>query len=69
MVKRAHLVFLVQKYQKRIHALVWQKIGDYHIAEDITQEAFLKAYNKLATLKNHKQFDGWVICYSESALH
>ena len=35
---------LVQKYQKRIHALVWQKIGDYHIAEDITQETFLKAY-------------------------
>ena len=51
---------LVQKYQKRIHALVWQKIGDYHIAEDITQEAFLKAYNKLPTLKNHKQFDGWL---------
>lgn len=51
---------LVQKYQKRIHALVWQKIGDYHIAEDITQETFLKAYNKLATLKNHKQFDGWL---------
>ena len=51
---------LVQKYQKRIHALVWQKIGDYHIAEDITQETFLKAYKKLATLKNHTRFDGWL---------
>ena len=51
---------LVQKYQKRIHALAWQKIGDYHIAEEITQDTFLKAYNKLPTLKNHKQFDGWL---------
>ena len=51
---------LVQKYQKRIHALAWQKIGDYHIAEEITQDTFLKAYKKLPTLKNHKQFDGWL---------
>ena len=51
---------LVQKYQKRIHALAWRKIGDYHIAEEITQDVFLQAYEKLSTLKNHKQFDGWI---------
>ena len=31
---------LVKKYQKRVHALAWRKIGDFHIAEDITQETF-----------------------------
>lgn len=51
---------LVQKYQKRIHALAWRKIGDYHIAEEITQDTFLKVYKKLPTLKNPKQFDGWI---------
>ncbi len=51
---------LVQKYQKRIHALAWRKIGDYHIAEEITQDAFLKVYKKLPTLKDPKQFDGWI---------
>ena len=51
---------LVQKYQRKIHALAWRKIGDYHIAEDITQETFLKVYKNLSTLKNHKQFDGWI---------
>ena len=51
---------LVQKYQKRIHALAWRKIGDYHIAEEITQDAFLQVYKKLPTLKNPKQFDGWI---------
>lgn len=29
---------LMKKYQKRVHALAWRKIGDFHIAEDITQE-------------------------------
>ena len=49
---------LVRKYQKRVHALAWRKIGDFHIAEDITQEAFLQVYRKLATLKDPSQFRG-----------
>ena len=51
---------LVQKYQKSVHALAWRKIGDYHIAEEITQDTFLQVYKKLSTLKNPKQFDGWL---------
>ena len=37
---------LVEKYQKQIHALAWQKIGDFHIAQEITQDAFFTAYPK-----------------------
>ena len=44
---------LVRKYQKGVHALAWRKIGDFHIAQEITQDAFLTAYQKLRTLKNH----------------
>ena len=51
---------LVEKYQKQIHALAWQKIGDFHIAQEITQDAFLTAYQKLATLTHHNQFSGWI---------
>ena len=51
---------LVQKYQKSVHALVWRKIGDFHYAEEITQDTFLRAYKKLSTLKNHNQFAGWL---------
>ena len=51
---------LVGKYQKRVHTLAWRKIGDFHIAEDITQETFLQAYRKLATLKDPSQFPGWL---------
>ena len=51
---------LVEKYQKSVHALVWRKIGDYHYAEDIMQDAFFQAYKKLSTLKNPNQFAGWL---------
>ena len=51
---------LVRKYQKGVHALVWRKIGDFHIAQEITQDAFLTAYKKLGTLKNRTQFSGWL---------
>ena len=51
---------LVEKYQKGVHALVWRKIGDFHHAEEITQDTFLRAYQKLRTLKNHNQFAGWL---------
>ena len=33
---------LVNKYQKWVHTLAWRKIGDFHIAEEITQDIFLK---------------------------
>ena len=51
---------LVKKHQKNIHALTWRKVGDFHIAEELTQDTFLKAYQKLATLKNPNQFAGWL---------
>ena len=51
---------LVKKYQKSVHALVWRKIGDFHYAEEIAQDTFLKAYKKLSTLKDPNQFAGWL---------
>ena len=51
---------LVKKYQKPVHALVWRKVGDFHVAEEITQDTFLKAYQKLATLKEPQSFVSWL---------
>ena len=50
----------VNKYQKSVHALVWRKIGDFHIAEKITQDVFLKVYKRLSTLKRPELFPGWL---------
>ena len=51
---------LVNKYQKWVHTLVWRKIGDFHIAEELTQDVFLKVYKKLSTLKPTDHFPGWL---------
>ena len=51
---------LVEKYQEQIHTLAWQKIGDFHTAEEITQDAFITAYQKLNSLKHPHRFSGWL---------
>ena len=51
---------LVRKYRKSVHALAWRKTQDFHIAEDITQETFLKAYQELTTLKEPQSFASWL---------
>ena len=56
---------LVEKYQKSVHALAWRMIGDFHYAEEITQDAFLRAYQKLSTLKDPSQFLRWLHVITE----
>ena len=51
---------LVKKHEKNVHALVWRKIGNFQDAEEITQDTFLKVYDKLATLKDPRRFSCWV---------
>ena len=51
---------LIQKYRKIVHSFVWQKIGDFHYAEEITQDTFLRAYRKLSSLRDPTRFDRWL---------
>ena len=51
---------LVKKYEKQIHAFVWRRVKDYHVAEEITQDTFLRAYEKLGTLKDPNRFSAWL---------
>ena len=57
---------LVEKYQKQIHALAWQKIGDFHVAQEIAQDTFLTVYQKLATLTHHSRFSGWLYVITDN---
>ena len=51
---------LVQRHQKSVHALAWRKIGDFHDAEEITQDTFFQVYKRLPTLKDPYKFAGWL---------
>jgi len=51
---------LVEKYKKGIYALAYSRINNFHDAQDITQEVFIKAYQRLRTLRRWDNFMGWL---------
>jgi RNA polymerase sigma-70 factor (ECF subfamily) len=51
---------LILKYQSKLFATVLNVVKNRELAEDITQDAYLKAYQKLDTLKNRDQFYAWL---------
>ena len=51
---------LVRKHQKGVHALAWRRLGDFHYAQEITQDAFVRVYKHLPKLKDPKHFSGWL---------
>ena len=51
---------LVDKYRSSIYAFVFAKVGNFHDAEDLTQEVFLNAYERLRTLRRQDCFFAWL---------
>jgi RNA polymerase sigma factor (sigma-70 family) len=52
--------FLVDKYKRSVYALAYSKVNNFHDAQDITQEVFIKAFRNLYTLKSWDNFMGWL---------
>ena len=51
---------LIDKYKEGIYALAYSKLHNFHDAEDVTQEVFIKAYQKLNSLKRWENFLAWL---------
>src|SRR5678810_248744 len=51
---------LVRKYQHRVLKLVSRFVSDASEAEDVAQEAFLKAYRALASFRGDSAFYTWL---------
>lgn len=51
---------LIERYERVIGSLCRQKVGRATDAEDVVQEAFLKAFAKLDTLGDPDRFGPWV---------
>jgi RNA polymerase sigma factor (sigma-70 family) len=52
--------FLVDKYKRSVYALAYSKVNNFHDAQDITQEVFIKVFRNLHTLKSWDNFMGWL---------
>ena len=51
---------LVRRYQQRIYATVYHMTSNHEDANDLAQEAFIKAYQALSTFKGGSSFYTWV---------
>jgi RNA polymerase sigma factor (sigma-70 family) len=52
---------LVLRYEASIKAICHSVLVDSHLAADATQDTFVKAYEKLPTLRNPKVFGSWLM--------
>jgi RNA polymerase sigma factor (sigma-70 family) len=50
---------LVQRFQGMAYAIVSRYVGDYHLAQDLVQEAIIEAFLHLPQLKEPAAFPGW----------
>jgi RNA polymerase sigma-70 factor (ECF subfamily) len=51
---------LIRKHQDVVFSLAYQRLGDRGEAEDVSQEAFLRAYRNLNKLKSPTKFASWL---------
>ena len=51
---------LVDLHKDRLFAFIWRMVRDHHEAEDICQDAFLKAFASLDTFSVEYRFSTWL---------
>ena len=51
---------LVERYQQRIYATLYNMTANHDDAADLTQEAFIKAFRALSSFKGESSFYTWV---------
>jgi len=58
--ERASYGELVRRYEKKLLRTLYRMVGKAETAEDLAQEAFLKAYDRLAQFDSSKRFGPWL---------
>ena len=51
---------LVRRYADRLYAVILRFLGDRHLAEEATQEAFLRAWRGIDRFRGRSQFFTWL---------
>lgn len=58
--ERTAYAVLVERYQALVRDLVYRMVGNAAAADDIAQEAFVKAYVSLRTFRGDARFSTWL---------
>jgi RNA polymerase sigma-70 factor (ECF subfamily) len=57
---------LVRRYEKLVVAAAHHVTRDRHAADDAAQDAFLAAFNSLATLRDRDRFGSWLLAIARN---
>ena len=52
--------YLVSKYLRRVVSVAWNIVHNTHDAEDLAQEAFVRAYRNLGRFRDGEPFGPWI---------
>jgi RNA polymerase sigma-70 factor (ECF subfamily) len=58
---RAAFDILIGRYQRQAVAVSYRLLGNTHDAQEVTQDAYLKAFKGLGTLQKPEAFAGWLM--------
>ena len=58
---------LVERHERAVYAVAWCRLGDQDMAEEATQEAFIKAFRQLPLLGQGGKFAAWITAIARNA--
>lgn len=58
--KRQSFDALVRRHQRSVYGIAYRTLSNSHDAQEVTQNAFINAFEKLSTLGDPAAFAGWV---------
>ena len=58
---------LVRRYERPIFSLVYRMVRDRELAEDLSQETFIKALNALDSYRPEYKFSSWIFKIANNA--
>lgn len=53
--------FLVDRHKGRLYSIVFKLVGDPDVAEELTQDCFVRAYTGLRGFRGEAQFGTWLV--------
>lgn len=58
---------LVERYRDAVYGLCYARLGNFELAKDLTQEAFVSAYRALRQLREPERFAAWLRRIADNA--
>ncbi|MCC3373578.1 sigma-70 family RNA polymerase sigma factor [Cohnella sp. REN36] len=60
---------LVRRYSNYIYGTAYSLLGDFHAAQDVAQETFVKAWFGLERLQDYEKFGSWMASIARRICH